>query len=112
MKVIIPGHRYEAAHLDGSGVQIIQFVDRDHGHDTEGTTCQELIRILIDRIQFLDKEVPSEFNDKIVHHARMMLINFEARALIRKTEKGKLKPECLAMNGDDLHIKLTFDTED
>lgn len=108
MKVIVPGHRYEAAHLDGNGVQIIQFVDRGHGNDTEGTTCQELVRVLIDRVQFLEKELPSEFNDDILYHARMMLIYFEARALVRKVEKGELNPECLVTDEDDLHIKLTL----
>lgn len=108
MEVLIPGHRYSAAHLDGNGVEIIQFVDRGHGNDTEGTTCQELIKILIDRVKFLDGEVPSIFNEEILHHARMMLIHFEARALCRKVEKKKLLPEELAFSDEDMHILLSF----
>lgn len=108
MKALVPGHRYEAAHLDGKGVEIIQFVDRGHGNDTEGTTCQELIKILIDRVKLLDEEVPSMFNENIIYHARMMLINFEARALIRKVEKKKLLPEELDFSDEDGHILLSF----
>lgn len=112
MRVINEGHTYELKNLDGDGSQILSFVDRGHGRDCEGTTCQEVIKALIDRVIFLNNELPSEFNKSILMHARMMLINFEARALCRKVEKGELHPEHLSINSDDLHIKLTVNNQE
>lgn len=100
VKCLIDGHLYELAHLDGNGTQQIQFVDRDHGRDCEGTFNQELLRVLIDRVQFLDGEKSWPLNSEILHHLRMALVLHEARALCRKTEKGNIMPETLAVGGD------------
>lgn len=106
MKVINPGHSYEVAHLDSNGKTTITFVNRGHGCDSEGTTCQELLRVLIDRVKFLDNELPWDGNEGILQHLRMALILFECRALLRKVEKHKILPEFLTVNNEDLHIKL------
>ena len=106
MKVINPGHSYEVAHLDGNGKTTITFVNRGHGYDSEGTTCQELLRVLIDRVRFLDNELPWNSNNDILQHLRMALILFECRALIRKVEKRRILPELLPIDNEDLHIKL------
>lgn len=100
MKVLIAGHLYELSHLDGDGGQRLQFVDRNHGMDSEGTYNQEVLRVLIDRVKFLDDEVPWEGNGQILHHLRMALVLHEARALCRKVEKGKLLPESLIVGPD------------
>src|SRR4051794_17180616 len=100
MKVLIAGHLYELSHLDGDGAQRLQFVDRNHGQDAEGTFNQEVLRVLIDRVKFLDAEVAWEGNEQILHHLRMALVLHEARALYRKVEKGKLLPESLPVGSD------------
>lgn len=108
MKVLKQGHVYEVDHLDGDNKSNIRFVDRGHGKDTEGTTCQELLRVLIDRVQFLNREVHWEGNAEIIQHLRLALILFEMRALYRKVEKRKLIPEMLDVDESDLHIRLNI----
>ncbi len=100
MRSLVGGHVYELDHLDGTGKERLQFVDRGHGHNAEGTYNQEVIRALIDRVQFLDREVPWPLNAAILHHLRMALVLHEARAICRKTEQGKLLPESLEVGTD------------
>lgn len=116
MRIIEPGHIYELGWLDGTperaGVNkdltVVQnqliFVNREkkpHG----GTQTQEVLRALIDRTQHCDKCLRWEGNDHIVHHLRMALALHEARAVLRKTEKGIIKPEHVR-TGDDGHFVL------
>lgn len=104
-----PGHRYEIDHLDGKGSTIIQFVQREPLHESQsGILCQDLLHVMIDRIAYLDDEVPSPINQELIHHARIMLALFEARALVRKVELGKIHPENLAL-GEDRHLLLTWE---
>lgn len=106
MRIVVPGHLYELDHLDGARKSFLQFVDRGHGRDTEGTLNQEVIRALIDRVQYLDAEKPWPLNHEIVHHLRMALTLHEARALCRKVEKQTLQPEVLATGADGHFIFL------
>lgn len=100
MKVLVPGHEYELLHLDGDNTQILRFVNRGNGNDCEGVTNQEVIRALIDRVIFLESQVHWDLNKDIINHLRSALVLHEARALIRKTEKGKLLPELLSIGND------------
>jgi hypothetical protein len=100
MKIVIPGHLYELDHLDGEAKEKLQFVDRDHGRDAEGTFNQEVLRVLIDRVKFLNSEKTWEGNAQILYHLRMALVLHETRALCRKVEKGKLQPESLPVGND------------
>ena len=106
MIVINKGHLYKLKHLDGNGFQVLQFVDRGHGRDCQGTTNQEALRVLIDRVKFLHAEKPHEVNPKILQHLRMALVLHEARAIEQKVEKGKLLPENVLLNENDLHFKV------
>lgn len=105
MKVLTPGHKYELSHLDGDNTQTLRFVNRGNGNDCEGTTNQEVIRALIDRVIFLDSQVHWSLNKDIISHLRSALVLHEARALIRKTKKGKLLPE-LIETGEDGHFVI------
>jgi len=104
MQALVVGHVYELAHLDGEGTQKLLFVNRE---DTphEGTTTQEVIRVLIDRTQHCDRCLRWEGNDLIIQHLRMVLVLHETRALLRKVEKGEMLPEEIAL-GDDGHFDL------
>lgn len=106
MRVGIEGHRYILDHLDGDGETVLQFVDRDHGRDTEGVTCQEVLRALIDRIQMLDAEEPWEGNADILQAFRKALTLFEVRALMRKVEVGDIEPEAVLNSKIDGHWLL------
>lgn len=107
MRVLKPGHTYELDHLDGSGKSRLQFVQRSPKHEPkEGVTNQEVLRALIDRVKFLNEELPWNGNEKILRHLRMALILHEARALERKVEKGEMSPEYVTINKADGHFQL------
>jgi hypothetical protein len=107
MKIIDPGHHYEAEVLDDPlfNNQDIVFVKRFRGNKNHaGTINQELIRIMIHRMKVLDKEIYWEGNAQIIHHLRMALVLHEARALIRKVEKKELNPEEIKFSKKDGHF--------
>jgi len=93
METITAGHRYTLNHLDGEGSEQLQFVDRGHGRNMEGTNNQEVIRVLIDRVKFLELEKPWHGNAEIIKHLRMALVLHESRHLERIVERNLLFPE-------------------
>lgn len=127
MKVIETGHIYQAKIrkefpvLDNPNINIedqtIIFINKEKGKEHNGTTTQEVLRVLIDRTRHCANCMPHPNNERIVYHLRMALVLHEARALERKTEKGYFKPEYLA-TGHDGHFYVSdvsageFDTKD
>lgn len=90
MKIIEAGHIYDADVFDGQTKQIITFMKRvgsgypgNRGEPHAGTNCQELIRILIDRVKYLDNQIPHEQNQRILRGLRRALAGFELRAAER-----------------------------
>lgn len=96
MKVIDPGHTYELNWLDGTALSqpilkdnVLMFVKRvgekypGNVQPHPGTTMQEVLRALIDRVKYVDGQVPSDYNGDVVHHLRQALINLEYRAAER-----------------------------
>jgi len=105
MKVIDPGHAYS---LDMRGIptkQMFRFPDHEVEPHKPGTTTQELLRMLIDRTMYCDSCMPCELNQHIIDHLRMALVLHEARAMIRKVEKGEIRPELVDV-GPDHHFWL------
>lgn len=101
------GHGYNLEQRPGKdtddvdiSTQTLQFVNREPGHEKRGTTTQEVLRVLIDRTFYCDNCLPTKINEHIIHHLRMALVLHEARALIRKVEKGELEPERVIVGGD------------
>lgn len=120
MKVIERGHIYEPKTREEftskpNILQTITFINKEEGNEHNGTTTQEVIRILIDRTRHCANCMPHPNNERIVYHLRMALVLHEARALERKTEKGYFKPEYINTD-EDGHIKveerLTYDELD
>lgn len=111
MKVIEKGHVYEPVNrTEGGqsvpmGEQTITFINKEEGREHDGTTTQEVIRILIDRTRHCANCMPHPNNERIVYHLRMALVLHEARALERKTEKGYFAPEYLE-TGNDGYLKV------
>lgn len=80
MKVLTPGHRYELANFEdkeakGQEIQFIEkeeVVEKQEGNDTffnrklvtinDGTTNEELIEVLIDRLIYLNGSFPCREN--------------------------------------------------
>ena len=108
MRVIEPGHIYELSSLDGELEQHLTFVAREPENNRvhPGTQTQDVLRCLIDRTKHCDECIRWEGNDEIIYHLRMALVLHEARALERKTLKGYIQPEHVAI-GEDGHFTLT-----
>lgn len=91
MKVLDPGHAYLVDVYDGDAPYstVIQFMKREgkrypgnKGHYA-GTNCQELIRVLIDRIGYLNNQINHESNSEILYHQLSSLHLLEYRAAER-----------------------------
>src|SRR5687767_370812 len=59
---------------DGEGVSV--------GHHP-GTNCQEVIRVLIARVKYLQSQIPCAANESVLRHLRLALRDFELRAALR-----------------------------
>ena len=55
--------------------------------ERSGILCQDLIRIMIDRVNYLNAQDPSHENITILRNLRECLVVFESRALRRKLSK-------------------------
>ena len=89
MEVLDAGHRYLLKSYDGGKEQELQFMKREGarypgnvGH-CSGTNMQEVLRVLIHRTQYLNRQEYSAFNEVIVGHLRAALIALEQRAAER-----------------------------
>lgn len=90
MRVLDPGHSY--ALKDNKALtescMMVFFKDPDiNKNGYSGTTNQEVLRVLIDRVQFLENQKHSEMNKEIIYHLRMALVLHEERHLERLVEK-------------------------
>lgn len=89
MKCVDPGHRYIVDGYDDGSSQELTFMKREgRGYPFNvgvygGTNAQEVIRALIDRVLYLDAQVPAPENDLILSGLRSALLAFELRAARR-----------------------------
>ena len=107
MKIIDRGHKYRLNNLKTNGNQLICFYKDGKINNTKtkkGTSNQEVLRVLIDRVSFLEKQKHHYLNKRIIKHLRKALILHEMRHLDRKVDKNT-KVEKLFL-GKDGHIKL------
>jgi hypothetical protein len=97
MKALDKGHLYEISSYDGYLRQEIRFMKREGvGYPGNfgkyaGTNCQELLRVLIDRIQYLDNQIECKENKKIIKKLSKSLLLLETRALKRHGNIDKLQ---------------------
>jgi len=92
MKVIDAGHTYLLDdNKSPTNTTTLTFMKdaKINGDGYEGTTNQEVLRALIDRIKFLEGQVHHRFNDDIIGHLRMALVLHEERHLERLVERGE-----------------------
>lgn len=90
MKVLDQGHHYELDSFDGGKPQYIRFMKRigekyphNIGPAYPGTNCQDVLRALIDRVEYLDWQIPHLQNEVILGALRDALTAFEVRAAER-----------------------------
>ncbi len=94
MRIVDPGHLYALAEYDTAwpelNAQVIRFMKRsgkdypgNNDQSWAGTNCQEMTRVLIDRVKYLQQQIHSDYNTAILAHYRMALLLFEQRAAER-----------------------------
>jgi len=91
MKVLIPGHKYQLDMMEG-GYLIVQFIQKEEKDGKfvtvhNGTTNEEVLEMLIDRIMFLDQKLPSENNMRALERLITALHYLRQRTQERK-ERG------------------------
>lgn len=101
MNVIDPGHRYALRVYDGEGRQGLVFMKREGegypfnvGHHP-GTNCQEVLRALLDRVAYLQRQIPCVENQLIAASLRTALHLFEVRAARRHGHELDPRHECI-----------------
>ena len=86
MKILDAGHEYELDCLDGDLKQVIKFVKREGQKfpfnlgKHPGTNCQEVLRALIDRTEYLQAQRPCGETECIISSLRTALLLFELMA--------------------------------
>lgn len=102
MKVIDPGHTYEVATYDGDGqVQIITFMKREgEGYPGNvgsypGTNCQELLRVIIDRLWYLNRQIPHQANTMCIDNLELCIKYLEQRAAKLHEVEFKMEHEAI-----------------
>lgn len=91
MKALRAGYRYEVDNYENQNLpkQEIQFYHRER--NTDGTTNEELIKVVIDRINFLNSNVPAKENKEAISYFEMGLAALKRRSMNRKRGvEGKL----------------------
>ena len=90
MKVLNRGHVYKLNNNKSPSHSILTFFKdkKINGEGFDGTTNQEVLRALIDRIKFLDSQKPHPVNDEVINCLRKAIVLHEQRHLDRLLEKG------------------------
>jgi len=89
MKVQDPGHSYTLDHLDDEDTECLTFVkrmgDMYPGNKTAypGTNMQEVIRALIDRCKYVNRQAENLYTERAIFYLRDAFYELEARAAVR-----------------------------
>ena len=85
MKVVTPGHEYELLNSTGTRViGVLQFLQKKGGKIIkDGTTNEQIIKVLIDRIEFLQEKVPCDENTEAIQSLQKALAALEKRTADR-----------------------------
>lgn len=94
MTVLTPGHRYALQNFekgDQAG-QILQFIEKERRSIdsdelvtvNDGTTNEEVLRVLIDRMQTMNAKLPNRETSIAITHLEDALLRLEKRTNDRK----------------------------
>lgn len=102
MKVNTTGHNYELASFEGSAPQTLQFIEKEkrlteNPDGTElvtindGTTNEEVLRVLIDRLQYLNCKFPCRENAIVITKLEesLMWLNKRTADRLARNVEGK-----------------------
>ncbi len=104
MKILDAGHAYLLDCLDGGEPVVLTFVKREGdnfpfnvGHHP-GTNVQEVLRALIDRTEYLNRQKPCAETEAAASNLRAALLLFEVRAARRHGRELDLQSTQELMN--------------
>ncbi len=101
MKVLIEGHKYEVANFESKETegQVIQFIQKEPVKEgstelktvADGTTNEELIAVLVDRLKFLDNKFPCIENQSAIFNLEESLnwLNQRTANRVNRNVEGK-----------------------
>ena len=92
MKVVTEGHSYLLDNFEGSAPQILMFIHKYPVEGTvaelrtfnDGTTNEEVLRVLIDRMNYLQGKFPCRENAIVITKLEESLMWLEKRTADRK----------------------------
>lgn len=93
MQAITPGHQYHLANFEKNEVsQFLQFIHKEPVAEgstelktiNDGTTNEEVLAVLIDRLNFLNKKFPCRENSVALTHIETALLWLNHRTANRK----------------------------
>jgi len=96
MKITDAGHSYLLDNFE-SGAQSLKFVKKNGSGfpfnfgTQDGTKCQEVLRALIDRCEYLNKQKPCAETEAIIGNLQSALLLFELRAARRHDRQLSLQ---------------------
>ena len=101
MKNNIPGHQYELSNFENKDQQgqILQFIHKEPKEEgstelitiSDGTTNEEILEVLIDRMNFLQSKFPCRENDIVITKLEesLMWLNKRTQDRIKRNVEGK-----------------------
>jgi hypothetical protein len=100
MKIKTQGHRYELANFEATALdgQILQFIEKEKDIEgifktvKDGTTNEEVLAVLIDRLQFLNSKFPCRENAIVITKLEESLMWLNKRTLDRLNRGVEGKP--------------------
>lgn len=101
MKVLTPGHKYELANFEKpeSPGQVIQFIEKKQTVDraefytvNNGTTNEEVLAMMIDRMESLNAKLPNFYSSSAIGLLRMTLNLLNERTAERKARNVEGTP--------------------
>ena len=89
MKMLKEGHKYELDAFEGTNPQIVQFIQKTEKDgelitEVDGTTNEEVIKMLINRLHILNGWVYDSYNSEALIHLQNALNCMHARTAERK----------------------------
>jgi len=99
MKVITIGHKYELASFEGGTPQTLQFIEKVPTTEgskelhtiNDGTTNEEVLKVLIDRLQHLNGKFPCRENALVITKLEesLMWLNKRTSDRLARNVEGK-----------------------
>lgn len=92
MKVLIRGHQYLLEGHEGKVQQTLVFIEKFPTVSgrlktiTDGTTNEEVLKVLIDRLKVLHEKLPSSESWQALKHIQRALVVLESRTALRQAQ--------------------------